>query len=209
VAVNQCAGQPAVSATGQPLTVIATEVTNAAGNWVLGPVNCAAAAGPPAIAAAAVHDAFVKLVPHPTIATAPPDAKPLVNLETLLWLNTTKTVDLGITPLLGHQVDLVASVQSVTWNFGDHHTDTTNGPGRPFLDSDYCATISCPGWYGHIYTTVGPMAVTATITWTGRYNIDGSNYLPITGAVTTAPTTTKLEVRQSLSVLVPNPGETG
>ena len=55
-------------------------ITNAAGNWIQGPVNCGAGAGPPAVTEAAAHDAFVKLVPKPTIATAPPNAKTLVNL---------------------------------------------------------------------------------------------------------------------------------
>ena len=114
----------------------------------------------------------------------------LVNVETLIWLDTTKTVDLGTTPLLGHHINLIATVQTVTWNFGDHHTDTTTRPGRPFLTTDHCATLTCPGWYGHTYTTTGTMTLTATITWTGRYNIDNGPYHPITGTVTTTPTTT-------------------
>lgn len=203
-----CAGQPSVSPTGQALTMIATFIVKPDGTLTPdGPVDCAVAAGPPTVDPVAVHDEFVQLAPHPTIASAPPSGRELVNVESLLWLNTGETVDLGTHSLAGHQVTLTAFVQSVQWNFGDNHTDTTAGPGRPFLDTDHCAARTCPDFYGHTYTTTGPKAVTATVTWTGRYTVDNGDIQTIPGTVTTPPTVTTLTVYQSQSVLVPNPTE--
>jgi hypothetical protein len=207
-AARQCAGQSATSPTGQPYEVISTETENTAGTWIQGNITCTATTGaPPAVDQAAIHDAFTKLVPKPTIGTAPPNGNTLVNIQTILWINTPTTVNLGTTPLAGHQVTLTASVQSVTWNFGDHHTDTTKTPGRPFLDNDHCYTTLCPDYYGHIYTTTGTMTITATTTWTGRYNIDGGPFLPITGTATSTPQTTTATVKQSEAILVPNPDQ--
>ena len=203
---NTCAGQPQTTAAGAALTILSSQtLTPPSTTWVQGPVNCSGAGAPAGIDAAAVRDAFVKRVPTPAIRTAPVNSRVLVNVETLLWLDTTDDVDLGTTALLGHQVRLTASVQTVTWDFGDHHTDTTTTPGRPFLSTDYCATLTCPDWYGHTYTTTGTMTLTATITWTGRYTLDNGPSQPITGTVTPPALTTGLRVLESLSVLVPNP----
>ena len=205
-AVNQCAGQPQTSPTGQPLTILSTQIQNPNLSWKQGPVDCGAAAGPAGLDQGAIHDAFVKLVPNPTIASAPPTTKTgLVNVEVLTWLTTPATVNLGTTPLLGHQVTLTATVQSVTWTWGDHNTDTTHKPGRPYLSSDNCVTKTCPDWFGHTYTTTGIKTITATTTWTGRYSIDGANYLPITGTATSTPATSQIHIQQSRTVLVPNP----
>jgi hypothetical protein len=65
-ATNQCAGYPQTSPTGQPLTILSTQIQNPKGTWIQGPVDCGAAAKPPGIDQAAIHDAFVKLVPNPT-----------------------------------------------------------------------------------------------------------------------------------------------
>ena len=129
----------------------------------------------------------------------------LVNVEVLTWMTTPTTVNLGTTPLLGHQVTLVATVQSVTWTWGDTTTNTTQGPGRPWLPTDYCNTPQCPDFTGHTYTTTGIKTLTATTTWTGRYTLDGTNYLPITGTATSPTTTTQIHITQSRAVLVPNP----
>jgi hypothetical protein len=145
---NFCSGRPQTSPTGQPLTILSTQIQNPKGAWSQGPVNCGANAGAPGLDQAAIHDAFVKLVPNPTIGTAPPTTKTgLVNVEVLTWLTTPATVNLGTTPLLGHQVTLTATVQSVTWTWGDHTTDTIHKPGRPFLSTDFCDTTTCPDWF--------------------------------------------------------------
>jgi hypothetical protein len=205
-ATSQCAGNPTTSPTGQPYTVISAETQNTAGTWIQGPITCTALTTPPTtIDQSAIHDTFVKLLPHPTIQTAPPNNHTLTNLETLIWLNTPQQINLGTTPLANHHITLIATITTITWNFGDHHTDTTTTPGRPFLPTDHCPTTTCPTWYGHTYTQTGTITLTATTTWTGRYNIDNGPYHPITGTTTTPPTTTQLTIQQSLSILVPNP----
>jgi hypothetical protein len=201
---NQCAGYPQTTPTGQPLTILSTQIQNPNGTWSPGPIECGANAGPAGLDQGAIHDAFVKLVPNPTIGTAPPTTKTgLVNVEVLTWLTTPATVNLGTTPLLGHQVTLTATVQSVTWTWGDHTTDTIHKPGRPFLSTDFGDTTTCPDWFGHTYTTTGIMTITATTTWTGRYSIDGANYQP--GTATSTPATSQIHIQQSRTVLVPNP----
>jgi hypothetical protein len=205
-ATNECAGRPQTSPTGQPLTILSTQIQNPKGTWSQGPVDCGAAAGPPGLDQGAIHDAFVKLVPTPTIGTAPPATKTgLVYVEVLTWLATPATVNLGTTPLLGHQVTLTATVQSVVWTWGDDSTDTIHKPGRPFLSTDYCDTKQCPDWFGHTYTATGIKTITATTTWTGRYSIVGANSLPITGTATSTPATSQIHIQQSRTVLVPNP----
>jgi hypothetical protein len=200
---NTCSGYPQKTSAGKPLTIISTRIL-INNIWTQGPIDCSAATAPPGLDQAAIHDAFVKLLPKPTIKTAPPDHTAITGIETLLWLDTPTTINLGTTPLLGHQVSLTATVQSVTWNFGDNTTDTTTGPSRPFLDNDYCNTPTCPDWFGHTYTHTATITLTATTTWTGRYSTDNGPYQPIHGTVTTTPQTTDLHIQQSHGILVPN-----
>ena len=49
------------------------------------------------------------------------------------------------------------------------------------------------------------MTIPATTTWTGRYSVDGANFLPITGTATSTPATSQIHIQQSRTVLVPNP----
>jgi hypothetical protein len=187
-----------------------TQTQNANGTWSTVNLNCIAA--PPARqdpVDAAAKEAFTKLVPHVTISAAAQNGVSIVNIETLYWLGTPATVDLGTTPLLGHPVRLLATVQTVQWSFGDGHSATSQGPGRPFTADDYCNTKICPDWFGHTYTEPSrKLTVSATATWTGRYSIDGGPFIAITGTVASPATTIDMEVEQSLSILVPNPGET-
>jgi hypothetical protein len=210
---NYCAGRPVASATGQPLTILSTWVQNGAGDLVQGPVNCSAVAGPAvAVDAAAIHDAFVKLLPHPAVKSAPPNGHELINVEALLWLDTTKDLNLGTTAIQGHNITLTATVSTVQWDFGDGHTDTSPGPGQPYTAADDCDTATCPDFFGHVYGpdthtghADGSILVTATVTWTGRYSIDTAPAQPIPGTVTSPPLTETLYLYESRGVLVPNP----
>ena len=98
------------------------------------------------------------------------------------------------------------------WDFGDGHTDTSTGPGKPYTDADHCDTVTCPDFFGHVYGADtrtghadGSILVTATVTWTGRYSIDTGPAQPIPGTVTSPPLTETLYLYESRSVLVPNP----
>lgn len=209
-AQDTCKGQAATDAAGKPTATMVDQVQRPDSTWETVDTKCVVTAPPPQDPiAAAARDAFTKLVPHATIAAAAHYGKSLVNLETLYWLTTPTTVDLGTTPLLGQQVHLLATVQTVQWNFGDGHTATSHGPGRPFTTTDHCATTTCPDFFGHTYTQPAPhLTITATATWTGRYSTNNGPFTTITGTVTAPPTTIPMEVDQSLAILVPNPSET-
>ena len=58
----------------------------------------------------AIHDAFVKLLPHPAVKSAPPSGHELINVEALLWLDTTKDLNLGTTAIQGHNITLTATI---------------------------------------------------------------------------------------------------
>jgi hypothetical protein len=107
--------------------------------------------------------------------------------------------------LLGRNVSLDARVETVDWDFGDGASATTSGPGRPYSDADPCDTVRCPGYFGHIYSDTGHLHVTATITWSGTYRIDGGPVQPIPGSVATEARPTDVHVVESRSELVPNP----
>jgi hypothetical protein len=202
---NSCAGDPLTNAAGQPLTTYASRTMGADGFWSLLSIDCTVVAGPAPVPAAAAQASFIKLLPHLSVSSAPPNGRSLVNAESLFWIPTANPLNLGSATLLGHRVTLTATVASVRWNFGDSTTATTNGPGRPFLASDHCATLTCPGWFGHTYTTpAAHLSVPATITWTGTYNVDGGVELSIPATVTTTPPPTTVTVVQARSVLVPN-----
>jgi hypothetical protein len=153
---------------------------------------------------------FSRRVPVVVIGAAPAGGgQSLVNVEALFWLETAAEVDLGSVVLLGQSVRLLASVRSVQWSFGDDTTGMSVGAGRPFVGSDFCDTKQCPGWFGHTYTqTAAWVTIAATATWVGRYSVNGGPFQVITGTVTAAPSTIRLRVVQSRTVLIPNPTST-
>ena len=191
---------------------LVTQVQDGQGDWTTAATTCAAGGGaaPDPGLAVAVRDAFTKLVPQVGIGRAGQEGVSLVNVETLYWLDTPVTVDLGAAVLLGQRVDLLATVTSVRWDFGDGQSGTSQGPGRAFTSADLCGTPSCPGWFGHTYTvtTTQPLTVTATATWSGRYSVAGGPFAAIAGTVTAPVVTLPMQVRQAQSVLVPNPTTT-
>src|SRR5579859_4911790 len=176
------------------------------GTWTVIGYDCAAPArtGSTPLAMAA-HDQAQRLVPRPGIGVGPPGGVTLVNIQTLFWLSTPATQSLGTVHLLGQTVDLQISITDVTWTFGDGHTDHTTDPGTPYNSTNPCHTAQCPGYYGHTYTATGPVTVTATITWTGRYRVAGGTWQPIPGTVTGPPARLPLTVRQARGILVPGP----
>lgn len=145
-----------------------------------------------------------KLVPHPAIGIAPPGGKSLVNIQTLLWVNASVDQSLGTVTLLGHRVGLRIRVQHVDWDFGDGRTERTADPGRRYDVGDPCMTVTCPGYWGHVYDTTGAMTVSAAVTWSGEFRVDGGGWAPIAGTVTGAPVTAGLAVKQARGVLVPD-----
>jgi hypothetical protein len=148
---------------------------------------------------------IVKLVPHVGVNAAPGDGRSLVNLETLFWADTASDRTLGTVVLLGHQVTITVHATTVSWDFGDRTSATSDGPGRPFLDSDHCSTAQCPGWFGHTYLGTGTFTVTATVAWSGQYSVDGASPQPIAGTVDGPTTAIPMQALQARGVLVPDP----
>ncbi len=146
-----------------------------------------------------------RLLPLPQIGVAPTDGTSLVNIQTILWVDTASDRELGTVNLLGRNVSIAAHLERIDWRFGDGATDSSDGPGRAYTDSDPCDTVLCPGYFGHMYRTTGHPEVTAILTWSGTYRVGGGPPEPIPGTVSTDAQPTQLRIVESRSELVPNP----
>jgi hypothetical protein len=139
--------------------------------------------------------------PMPTIHMNPdPNSDQLVGLATWLWVDQNDlgtqaaTVNAGPVSVTG-----TMSATSVTWNMGDGHTITCQGPGTPYSSG---ATPTCSYTYGRS-SAAQPgrrYTVTATITWSGNYTVAGA---PGGGALApitrTASTTVRVAEAQALN----------
>jgi hypothetical protein len=193
--------------TGPNITTTATIGRIANGPWMMVGHDCAVSptAARPQLTATMLLREVRELVPHPGIGIAPPGGTTLVNLQTLLWADTPADRSLGTHTLLGHHVALRVHVHRVDWTFGDGQHDSTTTPEPKYNPAEGCHTQTCPGYWGHTYTTTGPKTITATITWTGRYRVDTGPWQTIPNTVTGPTTTTTLTVKQARGILVPNP----
>jgi hypothetical protein len=207
---NTCAIPANSTAVVDPLvTTEAVQERQPDGSWLLVNTLCAVRTATPRISALVVTEQVRKLVPRPGIGVAPPGGATLVNIQTLLWVDTAADQDLATIALLGHRVALRIHVQRVDWSFGDGERESTDGPGRAYDPGDACRTRLCPGYWGHVYTATGPVTISATTTWSGEYNVDGTGWLAIAGTVTGPAHTTTLTVREARGVLVDPTNPTG
>ena len=193
---------PVVNVGPTTITVLLAQRPN--GSWQVSGFNC----DTPIARQVAPSDAYEelrRLVPHPSIGIAPPGGATLVNIETLFWVNTTATRSLGRVTLLGHRVELEATVDHVAWDFGDGSATTLTGPGRPYDPNDPCTTPICDEYWGHIYRRSGTTIVTATTTWIGRYRIDGGDWTRIRTPVAGPPSVLDITVREARAVIVRGP----
>jgi hypothetical protein len=197
---------PAKLPTDPTITTTVTLQQNRDGSWTRVGIDCNVKTAEPQVTPLLVREQARKLVPHPGIGIAPPGGATLVNIQTLLWLNTPANQRLGTLTLLGHHVTIRVHIERIDWTFGDGHTDTTSSPQRKYDPADSCHTTTCPSYWGHTYTNTGTMTIAATITWSGRYQIDGGAPLDIAGTVTSPATNTTVTVRQARGILVPDPG---
>jgi hypothetical protein len=189
--------------TDPTITTTASEQRNPDGTWRLIGTDCLVQGARPQVTALLVMQQLRKLVPHPAIGVAPPGGATLVNIQTLLWAETPAEQSLGTVTLLGHRVALRVRVDRVDWDFGDGSTDTTDTPEPRYDPADGCRTVTCPGYWGHVYRATGSTRVTATVTWSGRYRVDGGAWQDIPDTVTGPAATTDLVVRQARGILVP------
>jgi hypothetical protein len=92
----------------------------------------------------------------------------------------------------------------VAWDFGDHSTDTTDGPGKAYTNADPCRTAQCPSYFGHTYARTGHVTVTANLTWTGQFRVDNGAWQAIPGTVAAPATSETIRVKEARGVLVPD-----
>jgi hypothetical protein len=199
-----CTAQAAASPPGTVVTAIITYDKVNGGLQQAGAGCVSRGLVAPGLSEADVRAEVVKRVPTAAVAAAP-SGSALVQLESLFWVDTAKTRDLGTAVLAGHQVAITATVSTVGWDFGDGATDSSNGPGRPFTKDSHCGQKQCPDWFGHTYTKTGKVTVTARVRWSATYSVDGGPAQPISGTVTGPPATMSILVKQARAVLVPNP----
>jgi hypothetical protein len=159
----------------------------------------------PEVTGQLARQAAEKLLPHPAIGTAPAGNVTLVNIETVLWVDTSPDRTLGTVTLLAHRVTLRAHLQQVRWSFGDHSTDSSAGPGKAYTSSDPCRTAQCPGYFGHTYLHTGGVTIAAQLTWTGQFRVDNGAWQAIPGTVIAAATNETIRVKEARGVLIPNP----
>ncbi len=157
------------------------------------------------VPAQAIRQAVTRRLPVPAIGSAPGGGVALTQLESVLWVSTAPSRALAGATLLGHRVAFKIAVQHVTWDFGDGATAAQNGAGRAYDPTrDPCRTKTCPGYFGHIFTTVGHREVTATVSWQAWFSVDGGGWAQI-GQVDGYPAHLAVTVREARAVLVPTP----
>jgi hypothetical protein len=193
------------NAAGLPTNPLATTTVTlqqqADGTWQTVGVNCNAVGARPQVTLAMVIEQFRKLVPGPAVGIAP-QGDTLVNIETVLWVNTAAELPLATTTLVGHRVDLRIDVDHVDWSFGDGSGATTDSPEPAYDDSDPCTTATCADYWGHTYTTAGTQQVSATVTWAGSFRVDGGAWQDIPVTVAGPAQTAAVTVHEARGVLV-------
>lgn len=185
----------------------AAETTQASvrGGNLVAAVQCDIPRGHPIVDGEMARESAERLLPHPGIGTAPAGNVTLVNIETLLWVQTPVDRTLGTVSLLGQSVTLRAHVQAVHWDFGDGVTGESATPGKPYTDADPCRTVQCPDYFGHTYRHSGAVMIGAQLIWTGDFRVGAGPWQPITGTVAAPATSETVRVKQARAVLVPNP----
>ncbi|NCT91015.1 PKD domain-containing protein [Cellulomonas sp. APG4] len=131
----------------------------------------------------------------PTLTLQPAAPTVLINVPTITYADA--PVQNLTTDLLGYTVEVRATADSYTWDYGDG-TDprTTTSPGSPYPDHDLT----------HTYTRPGTYTITLTTTWTGQYRLAGTTtWLDVTGTATTTATSTPIEALEAPTTLVANP----
>jgi hypothetical protein len=174
--------------------------------WTYDGADCVARTAQPRVTPLLARQQIEKLVPRPGIGVAPPGGKTLVNLQTVLWADTPADRGLGTVTLLGtYRVALRVHVERVAWVFGDESTETTDGPGLPYRKGEHCATVTCPGHFGHVYASTGTMRISSQVTWSGQYSVNGGAWQDVAGTVDGPAASTQITVLEARGVLVADP----
>jgi hypothetical protein len=208
---GECASTPDCARTaelaGVPHQQYVRVVKQPDGTWSTTGSECdqVSNAPPPTVTPLMVWQQAQRLIPTAQIGLAPRDDT-LVNMETIMWVATPQQRTLPTVSILGRPVTVHISVDHVSWDFGDGHAGTTNGPGRAYdPEHDPCRTAQCADYDGHTYTTTGDLTVTATVTWNATFQVGGGPATAIPGTLDGPPSTAALLVREARSVLVADP----
>jgi hypothetical protein len=197
-----------VQPNGQPEQASIRLVKVSDGSWSFNGSVCQQVAGLPRVTPLMVWEQAKRLISAPPIGLAPREST-LVNVQTIMWVDTAAARMLPSVTLLGQPVSIHITIDHVSWDFGDAHADTRDGPGKPYdPHGDPCSTKECPGYFGHAYTTTGQMTVTGTVTWRATFRVGGGALTPIPGTIPGPSATAPILVQQARSVLVPGPTPT-
>jgi hypothetical protein len=191
--------------TGIPHRQYIRVVKQADGSWSLNGSICNAVGNaPPHVTPEMVRQEAQRLVPRAAIGLAPKQ-KTLVNVETIMWVDTPRERDLPIATILGQQVAVHITVTGVAWDYGDDNTDSHGPVGTPYdAKHDPCKTKQCADYYGHTYATTGHMTITATVNWRASFRVGGGPVTAIPGALTGPTAAADVLVREARAVLVPD-----
>lgn len=201
-AVAACTAQTA--ADGVPRAVAIRLIRQGDGSWQYAGGVCQRS-GPAQVTAAMVRQQIARLIPRAAIGMAPQQAT-LVNIQTVMWVDTSPQRALSPLTILGHRVLVTLRLDQVRWDFGDGQSDSPPIPGKRYdAVNDPCRTVECPDYYGHVYTDTGSMTVAATGNWVASFTVDGGPAATIPATVAGPTATAALQVRQARGELVPAP----
>lgn len=133
----------------------------------------------------------------PGVSTQPVGNATLVNLPTfyqVVWPATGfKPDDIDATTIIGHAVDIQPTLSEIVYDFGDGNT---SGP-----------TTSLGGTYPngdvrHTYSSKATVNVAATITYGGRFRVNGGDWIVIPDTVTITGTPQPLDILEARARLV-------
>jgi hypothetical protein len=147
----------------------------------------------------------VRLIPPAAIGLAPRTAT-LVNIQTVMWIDTQERRTLPTVRMLGQNVTITITLDHVTWSFGDGQRTTTTRAGKAYdSTTDPCRAPTCPGYDGHIYRTTGTMTVTAQATWRATFTVGNGPATQIPGTVRGPTASARVPVKEARGELVANP----
>ena len=123
------------------------------------------------------------------ITFAPTSGEPVINLPFIV--QSSADPQLLNTTILGTRVLIEATPTRFAWDYGDGSQPfVTTDPNRRYPDHSY----------EHTYTKRGPVTVSLTTTWRGRFQVAGGAWQTIPGTVTTNETSDSITVIELLPV---------
>lgn len=123
------------------------------------------------------------------ITFAPTSGEPVINLPFIV--QSSADPQLLNTTILGTRVLIEATPTRFAWDYGDGSQPfVTTDPNNQYPDHSY----------EHTYTKRGPVTVSLTTTWRGRFQVAGGAWQTIPGTVTTNETSDSITVIELLPV---------